>query len=143
MGSGEKKARREINKVLNKFVLKDGEIVYPLRNFPDARDMIVEFAQPLEGLFDSLTTRYSVAIFAWNLSLIPEEQREGYIEEFITPLLGENEEGKTIITKLIHTLAERREESYPKETYLILPSEEEVDREDEEIDEDDNEYETT
>ena len=114
MSTGDKKARREINKVLNKFVLREGEIVYPLRQYPDARDMIVEFAEPIEGLFESLTTRFSVAIFAWNLSLIEEQKRDEYIDEFITPLLGENEEGRTIITKLIHTLAKRREKSYKK-----------------------------
>ena len=123
MGTGEKKSRRELQRVLNNFALHEGETVYPIRDHPDARDMIVEFAKPLEGLFDTLTTRYSVAIFAWNLSLIDEAERAGFTDEFLTPLLGDNDEGKEVLTELISALTERRLDLYAEENYLILPSE--------------------
>ena len=125
MGSGEKKSRRELQRVLNNFALHEGETVYPIRDHPDARDMIVEFAKPLDGLFDTLTTRYSVAIFAWNLSLIDEAERSGYTDEFLTPLLGDNAEGKEVITELISALTARRLDLYAEENFLILPSESE------------------
>ena len=122
MGSGEKKNRREVERVLNRFVLRDGEETYPFRTHPEARDMIVEFAKPLEGLFGSLMTRYSFAIFAWNLSLVEEERRHELAAEFLSPLMGENEEGKSSLTELLTALTARRLEHYPEEEFLILPS---------------------
>jgi hypothetical protein len=121
MGTGEKKNRREIQRVLNRFALRDAETTFPVRDHPEARDMIIEFAAPVEGLFDTLTTRYSMAIFAWNLSLVEEERRMEYIDEFITPLVGENETGRKTVTDVILALIERRLDLYPKETFLILP----------------------
>ena len=151
MGTGEKKSRRELQRVLNHFALHEGEMVYPLRDHPDARDMVVEFAKPLDGLFDTLTTRYSVAIFAWNLSLVDESERSGYTDEFLTPLLGDNEEGKEVISELISALTERRLDLYAEENFLILPSESgdveshevslEESPEDSSDDEDDDDYE--
>lgn len=122
MGTGEKKYRREINRVLNHFVLRDGEMDYPVRDHPDAREMIIEFAEPLNGLFESLTTRYSMAIFAWNLSLVQEERRPELMTEFLTPIVGDNEEGLQTISELIDALVERRIEHYPEDTFLILPT---------------------
>jgi len=142
MGTGEKKNRREVNRVLNRFVLREGETIYPVRTHPEARDMIIEFAEPVEGLFDTLTTRYSIAIFAWNLSLVPEERRAELTDQFITPLIGDNEEGKAVITELVEALTERRLDLYPDESFLILPLEdddEELEIDDDEGDEDEDE----
>ena len=50
MGTGEKKKRREISRFLNKFLMKDVDNTYAIRENPAARDMVAEFAAPLEGL---------------------------------------------------------------------------------------------
>jgi len=125
MGSGDKKIRREVNRVLNRFSIRYGEEVYPFREHLAAKEMLIEYAQPLEGLLDTLTTRYAVAVFAWNLSLVDETRRAELIEEFIEPLMGENDEGKTTLTNLIEAMVGRREDLYPQETGLILPTEDE------------------
>jgi hypothetical protein len=123
MGTGEKKKRREINGFLNRFLLKDATNAYAVRENPAARDMIAEFAEPLDGLFETISTRFSIAIFAWNLSLVHEERRPELLEEFLEPLVHENEEGRKTLTDLIDSLVERRETLYPNETLLILPDE--------------------
>ena len=123
MGTGEKKNRREVHEFLNRFLLKDGSGSYPLREHTAARDMIAEFAEPLEGLFDSIATRYSMAIFGWNLSLAQEERRGELIESFLAPLVEGNEEGRRTLTGLIDSLVERRETLYPGEVFLVLPDE--------------------
>lgn len=99
--------------------------------------MIIEYAEPVRGLFDTLTTRYSMAIFAWNLSLVEEVRRDELIDEFITPLVGDNTEGRENVTQLITLLTDRRIDLYPNETFLILPIEgyEEI-PEGEEVDDD-------
>ncbi len=140
MGTGDKKKRREVNRVLNRFLLKDNSGSYPLREYPQARDMIAEFAAPLEGLFESVTTRYSIAVFAWNLSLAPEERRGELIDSFLQPLVEGNEEGRKSITNLIDSLVERRETLYPNETLLVLPDDsytppEEMEEDEEDLDE--------
>lgn len=123
MGTGEKKKRREVNQFLNRFLLKDNSGSYPLREHTDARDMIAEFAEPLEGLFESITTRYSIAVFAWNLSLVAEERRGELLENFIHPLVQGSEEGRKSISDLIDSLVERRETLYPNENLLVIPDE--------------------
>ncbi|MBT3273683.1 MAG: hypothetical protein HN368_11040 [Spirochaetales bacterium] len=123
MGTGEKKKRREINGFLNSFLLRDGENSYPLREHHAARDMIAEFAEPMKGLFETTTTRYSVAVFAWNLSLAEEDRRGELMESFLEPLVQGNEEGLRVLTDLIESLVDRRETLYPQETLLILPDE--------------------
>lgn len=127
MGTGDKKYRREINELLNRFVLREGDTIYPIQHHPDARDMIVEFVEPVKGLFESVATRYSVAIFAWNLSLAPENRRGELIGDFISPLVGDSGEGKRVFADLILSLVERRLSLYTDETFLILPIESESD----------------
>lgn len=138
MGTGDKKRRREIGRFLNRFLLRDGPSSYPIREHPSARDMIAEFADPLEGLFESTTTRYSVAIFAWNLSLAPEQRRGELVDEFLEPLIQGNEEGRKVLTDLIDSLVERRETLYPRENLLILPDESYVPPEEEDDGADDD-----
>ena len=133
MGTGEKKERREIQRVLHKFMLRDDSGDYPVKEHPEARDMIIEYAEPVEGLFESLVTRYSIAVFAWNLSLVPDERRTELINEFISPLLGENDEGREAITEVMLVLVARRIELYPEESFLILPMESTDDEENEEF----------
>ena len=123
MGTGEKKNRREVHEFLNRFLLKDSSGSYALREYTAARDMIAEFAEPLEGLFESITTRYSIAIFGWNLSLAPEERRGELIDSFLAPIVEGNEEGRRSLTGLIDSLVERRETLYPGEAFLVLPDE--------------------
>ncbi|MBN1686857.1 MAG: hypothetical protein JW852_09400 [Spirochaetales bacterium] len=123
MGTGDKKKRREVHEFLNRFLLRDGSGSYPLREHTAARDMIAEFAEPLEGLFESISTRYSMAIFAWNLSLAPEDRRGELLDSFLTPLVQGNEEGRSTLSNLIDSLVERRETLYPGETLLVLPDE--------------------
>lgn len=121
MGTGEKKRRREVNRFLNGFLLKDDKGSYPLRQYPDAREMIAEYAEPIEDLFESIATRYSIAVFAWNLSLAPVERRGELLDSFLHPLVEGNEEGRKTISDLIDSLVERRETLYPNETLLVLP----------------------
>ena len=137
MGTGEKKKRREISKFLNKFLMSDGENSYAIRENSAARDMIAEFAAPLEGLFETTSTRYSIAVFGWNLSLAPEDRRGELMDEFLEPIVQGSEEGRVTLTELIDSLVERRETLYPGETLLILPdsSYSETEDEDEEDDE--------
>jgi hypothetical protein len=123
VGTGEKKRRREVNRFLNGFLLKDNSGSYPLREYPEAREMIAEFAEPLEGLFESITTRYSIAVFAWNLSLVPEDRRGELLDSFLHPLVDGNTEGRQTIADLIDSLVERRETLYPQENLLVLPDE--------------------
>ncbi len=136
MGTGEKKKRRDISRFLNKFLMKDIENTYSIRENSAARDMIAEFAEPLDGLFESTSTRYSIAIFAWNLSLAPEDRRGELIDEFLEPLVQGSEEGRTALTTLIDSLVERRETLYPGETLLILPDESYTEPENSEDDDD-------
>jgi hypothetical protein len=121
VGTGEKKKRREIHQFLNKFLLKDDKGSYSLREHEAGRDMLAEFAEPLDGLFESTTTRYSMAIFAWNLSLVSEDRRGELMDDFLSPLIEGNEEGRKSLTDLIDSLVERRETLYPGETLLVLP----------------------
>jgi hypothetical protein len=121
VGTGEKKRRREVNQFLNGFLLKDAKGSYPLRQYPDAREMIAEYAEPIEDLFESIATRYSIAVFAWNLSIAPVERRGELLDSFLQPLVEGNEEGRKTISDLIDSLVERRETLYPSETLLILP----------------------
>ena len=121
MGTGEKKQRREIHHFLNRFLLKDDKGSYSLREHEAARDMLAEFAEPLDGLFESTTTRYSVAIFAWNLSLVPEDRRGELIDDFLSPLIEGNDERRKTLVNLIDSLVDRRETLYPDENLLILP----------------------
>jgi hypothetical protein len=139
MGTGEKKKRREISRFLNKFLMKDVDNTYAIRENPAARDMIAEFAAPLEGLFETTSTRYSIAVFAWNLSLAPEDRRGELMNEFLEPLVQGSEEGRTALTELIDSLVERRETLYPGETLLILPDSSYIEPEDEDYDEEDEE----
>ena len=124
MGSAEKKQRREINTFLYRFSVRHQDQKYPLRDHAAARDMIVEYASPLEKLFENVPTRYSIAIFAWNLSLAPEDKRQELLEEFLSPLVQDNKEGKSTFTDLILSLIERRETLYPDETLVIVPHDE-------------------
>lgn len=135
MGTGEKKHRREANRVLNRFSIRYGDDVYPFREHLAAKDMLAEYAKPMDGLFDTLTTRYAVAVFAWNLSLVPEERREALVQEFIDPLIGDSEEGKKTLSNLIEAMVERRESLYPDENGLILPTEEEEQEQEEGVEE--------
>lgn len=137
MGTGEKKRRREIHQFLNRFLLKDDKGSYSLREYEAGRDMIAEFAEPLEGLFESTTTRYSMAIFAWNLSLVAEERRGELMDDFLTPLVGGDEEGRKALTDMIDSLVERRETLYPGETLLVLPDDSYIPPEDEHDKDDD------
>jgi hypothetical protein len=121
VGTGEKKRRREVNQFLNGFLMKDAKGSYPLRKYHDAREMIAEYAEPIEDLFESITTRYSIAVFAWNLSLAPVERRGELLDSFLQPLVEGSEEGRKTISDLIDSLVERRETLYPNETLLILP----------------------
>ncbi len=121
MGTGDKKKRREIHQFLNRFLLKDDKGSYSLREHEEARDMLAEYAEPLDGLFESTTTRYSMAIFAWNLSLVAEDRRGELMDDFLTPLIEGNDEGRKSLTDLIDSLVERRETLYPGETLLVLP----------------------
>lgn len=140
MGSGEKKKRREIHQFLNRFLLKDDKGSYSLREHDAGRDMLAEFAEPLDGLFESTTTRYSMAIFAWNLSLVAEDRRGELMDDFLGPLVAGNDEGRKALTDLIDSLVDRRETLYPGETLLVLPDDsyippEDDQKEDEESDE--------
>jgi len=132
VGTGDKKQRREVHRFLNRFMLKDNSGSYSLREHEAARDMIMEYANPLEGLFESITTRYSIAIFGWNLSLAPPDRRNELADSFLSPIVGDNEEGRTALTQLVDSLVERRETLYPGETLLILPDDSYVEPEDEE-----------
>ena len=136
MGSGEKKKRREIHRFLNRFLLKDDNGSYPLREYDAGRDMLAEFAEPLDGLFESTTTRYSMAIFAWNLSLVAEERRGELMNDFLSPLVAGDDEGRKALTDLIDSLVDRRETLYPGETLLVLPDDSYVEPDD---DSDENE----
>lgn len=122
MGTAEKKQRREVNEFLNNFSLRYQKETYPLRERKNGRDMLVEFASPLETLFDSISTRLSFAIFAWNLSLAPKDRRNELLEEFLGPLVGDSEDGKKMVTDLIESLIERRESLYPEETVVVVPN---------------------
>ncbi len=135
MGTGDKKKRREIHRFLNRFLLKDDSGSYPLREHDAARDMLAEYAEPLDGLFETTTTRYSVAIFAWNLSLVPEQRRGELMDDFLSPLVGEDGEGRKTLTDLIDSLVERRETLYPGETLLVLPDESYFPPDEEDLDE--------
>ena len=121
MGTGDKKKRREVQRFLNGFLLRDSSGSYPLREHAAGRDMLIEYAEPIEGFFESITTRYSIAIFAWNLSLAPVEKRGELMDSFLTPLVEGNEEGRKALTDLIDSLVERRETLYPNETLLVIP----------------------
>ena len=132
MGTGDKKKRREVHQFLNRFLFKDDTGSYPLREHTKARDMLVEYAEPLEGLFESITTRYSIATFAWNLSLAPEERRGELVDSFLSPIVKGNEEGRKALTDLVDSLVDRRETLYPGETLLVLPDDSYVPPEDEE-----------
>ncbi len=121
MGTGEKKSRREVNRFLSKFSLQDAKTAYPLGAHPKARDIIVEFAEPLEGLFDTFATRYSMAIFAWNLSMASEERRSKAIDEFTASFIGDSEEGRRAVGGLLEAMVERRLDLYSDKVFLIVP----------------------
>ena len=113
----------EIDRVLDRFSVRDGDGVRLLKEDLDVREMLVRFAEPLNGLFGSLTTRYAVAVFAWNLSIAPEEHRDELMAEFVDPLVEGNEEGRQTLRELITSLIDRRDALYPDESLLILPTE--------------------
>lgn len=121
MGSAEKKKRREVRQFLNRFSVRYGDRYFPLQDYEEARNMLIEFASPLEGLFDGLESRYSIAIFAWNLSLAPSEKRSELLDKFLAPIVRDSQEGRKAMEQLLESLVERRETLYPNETVLIVP----------------------
>ena len=131
----------EIDRILDHFSLKDGDEVRLVKDDPDVKDMLMQFAEPLNGLFGSLATRYAVAVFAWNLGTVPDERREELMSSFIDPMVRDDEEGQATLRELIISLLDRREALYPDETSVILPTEDPD--EDTDFDNDDDEDYTT
>lgn len=112
------------SEILNRFVAWMNGEGYPVKDHPEIGKLILEYASPLNGYFDGLSTRLSIAIFAWNISLIPEEERFAFIDSFLEPLVAGDPEGKQAFSDIIFTMIERKTEMFPEDDMLILPEDE-------------------
>ena len=119
----DEESRSEIDKLFSSFAIHEGDETHPLAQNREYQEMLIKFIEPLNGLFDSVTTRLTVAVFAWNLSVAQEENQEEYMTTFVDTLMPESDEGETSLRELIISLVDRRDALFPDETSMILPVE--------------------
>jgi hypothetical protein len=121
MGTEKKRRRRAENRIFQDYLVAFDGTRRPLKHTPAAMEMLREFARPLRSLIEEEQTRYSIAIFAWNLSLMPPERHEELIAEFLDPIVPRDSTSRTPLIGLIHAMIERRRTHYAREDVAFLP----------------------
>ncbi|HUZ16747.1 MAG TPA: hypothetical protein VMV68_00050 [Spirochaetia bacterium] len=122
MGTRDKRNRRAENRVFQDYTIAIGNNRYPMKDSRSAKEMVREFASPLAPFVDEERSLYSVAIFAWNISMLPAERHDELIDEFIAPLAERGTEGSAHLKEVIRALIERRLKAYPREEVAFLPN---------------------
>lgn len=86
-------------------------------------EVLVEFAEPL--MKDAQTAKHVeadlvMAILAWNISLLPEEDRAAFIKKAITSLPRRQRRWSFELEQCIQMLLERKQALFPDDKRMVL-----------------------
>jgi uncharacterized protein YecA (UPF0149 family) len=81
-------------------------------------EAMMAYAQPLidetDGSLDQMNRALAVSQLCWNLALLPEEERDGALEEMRPDLKMEDEEFEAFLRTVVVPMVLRHEEMFPR-----------------------------
>ena len=112
-------AHKAMTRRLAKFLNKE---VVPIENpgLPKLSNAVIELIRPLldeDDDFQELKGKITMAVCAWNASLLPPEKHDGYLEPFISSV---PEEMRPPFVRDFHLLVRRKLEEFPDDRRPIL-----------------------
>ena len=102
---------------------KDIEIVEPAKNIIKMSDAIDELLEPYEHLAKNMKAYkklLSVACMAWNIALMPKNEEDAAVQEFLSDLPDTYEELEKDMIELMKSLIKRKNLLYPNDIRLIV-----------------------
>lgn len=76
--------------------------------------------QPLASLQEMPGKLVTVAVFAWNLSFMPEERRRNTIDQVVASMSGGSEPLRTDMRQVFSVLVERRLRDFSEHELLVV-----------------------
>jgi hypothetical protein len=127
MGTSRKKERRRQKRALREAARRiirkgpiSGETPILINESRKMSENILHLAEPLLEHSENEEGALSLATIAWNLSLIPEDERGPMLEKLLRPAAEKDPEQERGMRVLLRDLVERKLELYPDDRRMIL-----------------------